>query len=1004
MLGRCKPDWRVRADSILGIETSVTPRVGNTAEVVLNAEVAALLRRRGLEAESEQSLQVGGRRHQVDVLVELGDYAIAIEAEFAPARTVRADAEKRLPKAPLLWRGLTVDFVFALVYPAHLKGIPESEAKEQLATCDSLEFTSVFRSESAGVSEDVRDHILGTRHRGSVLTLAEYLHDFWIRRAKGGSVEATVSQASTAIERASEILRRAPRPHPFAAVDGDPESTSALMWLNALLFQELLSEHLDATLLPPGFRDTGIPKPDPAGHPGVLLAQWERILQINWWPIFHVAREALKSAPTRQASLALEGLVEAATDIASKGVIRRHDIAGRIFHRLLGTRKFLATNYTTIPAAILLAGLAFDRDHPMWKETDWTSLGDTKKLRIVDPACGSGTLLMAALQEILKLYRRAGGTANGQGDMIRTLLEKVVHGYDVVPAAVHLTAATLSMAEMRQIIGNMPLYWMPHDVRDGKARMGSLDFLLGSPNRGAAQFLPLFVAEGRDPGRMTGEGERIYDAVMPSDCNLVIGNPPYTRAGGPGTTENSDWNPIFGSALSKSDGGVMKDALRRTLAGTPASLYAGLGSAFVVLACERVRVGGRVALVLPATVLTGSRWAPVRDMLLDEFDVEWVVASHDRRHRVAKGDLPGRLFVAFSESTRMAETLIVATKKRKSDSRRDCVTRFVNLRRNPDEAIDAMAIARSLLEIRRQTGSLQSSEITIGDDAWGEVLFVEQSRLSGSPWVQSTFSQGRLAETALELAEDGILRVGGRTLRIPIAKLSSACELGPYEMQIKNPTQGLFDIVETDDPTRVGHPAIWHHSSKRIGSLEAVANARLRERSGRDPNAQAAMLAKAGRLHLARELRHAPQRLAAVLTDEAMLGVRSWITLLPKQSAQGKDEALCLWLNSTPGVLLRILCSNRPYLGRSALPHEIARDLPVIDIDALSLAQRDAAHTLFEDMKGRQLQGFAQLAEDDVRRELDRRLFEEVLGCEAGAALDGLARILNREPTMTTRH
>ena len=42
----------------------------------------------------------------MDVLVELEEHAVAIEAEFAPARTVIADARKRLPEHPLYWRGL----------------------------------------------------------------------------------------------------------------------------------------------------------------------------------------------------------------------------------------------------------------------------------------------------------------------------------------------------------------------------------------------------------------------------------------------------------------------------------------------------------------------------------------------------------------------------------------------------------------------------------------------------------------------------------------------------------------------------------------------------------------------------------------------------------------------------------------------------------------------------------------------------------------------------------
>ena len=83
----------------------------------------------------------------------------------------------------------------------------------------------------------------------------------------------------------------------------------------------------------------------------------------------------------------------------------------------------------------------------------------------------------------------------------------------------------------------------------------------------------------------------------------------------------------------------------------------------------------------------------------------------------------------------------------------------------------------------------------------------------------------------------------------------------------------------------------------------------------------------------------APQRVAAVMTDNPMLGVRSWTSVLPRNPAPGKDEALCLWLNSTFGLLLRIMHGNRPYLGRSAVPHELARTMPVLDVEALSAGQ-----------------------------------------------------------------
>lgn len=985
----------------------MSPRAGTTYEPLLNRALAQLLRQHGLEAEAEQTItDVDGRLHRVDVLVEFEDQSAAIEAEFARARTVRQDAFKRMPETPLIWRELPVKHVFAVVYPQNLRHLPESAAARELATCQELEFTRVPRpadqhiapGQIAGPSQQAPE----TRQTGSVAAIAECLRDFWVQTANGSSVEETVTKAARAIDYASELLRNRV-PGPESGGDSDPAATHALIWLNALLFQELLSAHLDTKTLSPAHRRKKIPVPDPRGRPSVIFQQWERLLEINWWPIFSVALESLAKAPSYWTGIALPPLRNAAATIAESGVIRRHDIAGRIFHRLLDSRKFLATNYTTIPAAVLLAGLALDPRHRLWKNVAWSSPEAVARLRIIDPACGSGTLLMAVVQEVLKRHRRAGGDEESRGAIVKALLERALHGFDVVPAAVHLTATTLSMAETRQAIEDMPVYWMPHDVSQGRTRLGSLDFLASSPSAGKAQFMQLFPNRESDPGRITGTGEHVHDAFMPEQCDLFIANPPFTRAGGPGSEENADWNPLFGSVLSSADAKAMQQALRKTLDPTPGSLYAGLGSAFTVLAHERVKRGGRLAFVLPATALTGSSWARIRKMLLDNYRIDWVVVSHDSRNRTKTKNLPGRRFVGFSESTRIAETLIVATRIGPSTPR-DGYVRFVNLRSNPDEPIEAMGLVQALLAMRPPSGRIASREIVVGSGVWGEVSFATQSGLDSKPWPHVSFVQGRLVDFALTLRNSGILRIGSVSKAIPIGTMRDLCDFGPYEMQIKNRKQGLFHIVETDDTTRLGHPALWHHKSSRIVSLSTPFNARLRERDDRDSDKQEAMLRLEGRLQVARELGHAPQRLAAVLTDKRCLGVRSWITLLPRKPAPGKEEALCLWLNSTPGLALRIVHGNRPYLGRSVVHHKLLRTLRTLDVNELSEEQLDAASRLFDDLKHEELTGFAHIATDPVRRELDHRLFAEVLGHDIPAALDDLASALNNEPTLTVRH
>lgn len=976
-----------------------------TPLAVLAGELASLLAKRGLEAQIRNRLEGNMLNRSIEILVELGAFVISIHVSFVSEDRSESNTPEHFFQQCHTWRGLPITESINVILPNRFGRMHTKRAKVELASSDELVFEPAGRyenSDARGESDSTK--LLQINERGTVAQLAAALVEHWADRATDGVVENIVDHAALAIERASIALGS--DSHAVHRQDGDSNSERirALVWLNALVFQELLARNLDTESLPSNLRGRSVSRPHRDGDCRKVLSQWESILEINWWPIYSVACETLRATPPTRASRALRELLPVAGEIVAKGVSRRHDVVGRIFHRLLGTRRFLAANYTTIPAAVLLAGLAFDSRRAPWRGVDWSSQSELGKLRIVDPACGSGTLLMAALQEALAQHRRAGDGSESQATAIRALLENALHGYDVIPTAVHLTAATLYMAETRQLVGPMPLFWMPHDVYRQRARLGSLEFLADSPSRGLVQMLPGFEDPEHDPRRVSGTGRHLHDAYMPEDCDLVIANPPYTRAGGPGASEHTAWNPIFGSVLSGADARLMQNALKRRLDGTPASLYAGLGSAFMLLASERVKAGGRIAFVLPATILTGSRWRRVREMLLTDFDVEWVVTSHDARNRSARASLPGRRFVAFSESTRIAETLLIATKKRYQVSDNNHRSRFVNLRCNPDEPVQASALARALLATVSRWSYKDRLEICVGDTVWGEVLAVKQGDLDGGPWTPATFAQGKLAGLALTLTRGGTWSVQGNEYPVPIAPLEDICELGPYHMQIKNPTYGLFDISESEAGTRRGAPAIWHHKSDRITTLETDANARLLARPSKDADRQSEMLARAGRLQLAGKLRHASQRVAAVLTEESVLGVTSWITLSPKRPLPGKEEALCLWLNGTLGLLLRITHANRPYLGRTDLPHELTRTLPVLDVDRLSEQQLEAARKLFGDLRRKPLLGFAHLAKDPVRRELDHRFFEEVLGYSAEAELDQLSKMLNREPTLTTRH
>ena len=82
--------------------------------------------------------------------------------------------------------------------------------------------------------------------------------------------------------------------------------------------------------------------PVPQTGPGGL----ERILDVNYWPVFSIASELLTWIPERIANPVLAFVNDVASDLVDFGAVTFHDLAGRMFQTLIADRKFLATFYT----------------------------------------------------------------------------------------------------------------------------------------------------------------------------------------------------------------------------------------------------------------------------------------------------------------------------------------------------------------------------------------------------------------------------------------------------------------------------------------------------------------------------------------------------------------------------------------------------------------------------------------------------------------------------------
>ena len=232
------------------------------------------------------------------------------------------------------------------------------------------------------------------------------------------------------------------------------------------------------------------------------------------------------------------------------------------------------------------------------------------------------------------------------------LIEDNIYGLDILAYAVQVCASTLLLSTPGTIVNKSQLWQMPFGGPNG--HLGSLDLLYGDAEG------VLFGAFGTVITPDGSAGQNVLLQIPKVD--LVIMNPPFTSSNG-GSRILMSLDP--GEFLQT------RKTLDRVLAQPEllGRLAAGLGALFVPLADRMISAGGRIALVLPKTMLTGLHWDETRELLSRGFHIETVISSHEA----------GRW--NFSDSTALSEVLLIARKLEEGEDRRDQRTTWVQLTR-----------------------------------------------------------------------------------------------------------------------------------------------------------------------------------------------------------------------------------------------------------------------------------------------------------------------------------
>ena len=241
--------------------------------------------------------------------------------------------------------------------------------------------------------------------------------------------------------------------------------------VNALVFQETLAHG------PKGLSEVNT-RSELSGNGGItktaLLAEWDKILDVNYWPIFDIARRVLSPLPADDARTLVHKLGETADKLIEGQLTRSHDLTGAMFQQLISDRKFLAAFYTRPESAALLSGLAI---LPDWVPGggDWANPEDVASLRVADFACGTGTLLSTAYRLISQFHEAAGG---GAVQLHPGMMASALIGCDVLPAAAHLTASMLASAHPTAFYEDTSVLTVEYGRQPkGRAALGALDLL-----------------------------------------------------------------------------------------------------------------------------------------------------------------------------------------------------------------------------------------------------------------------------------------------------------------------------------------------------------------------------------------------------------------------------------------------------------------------------------------------------------------------------------------------
>ncbi|MEM4592791.1 MAG: hypothetical protein QW196_05270 [Sulfolobales archaeon] len=726
----------------------------------LNVRMASVLSESfGLDCRAERA----SRRARSDIRCFYNGFRIVIEASYS-----KSDAEKDANKR--VEDGLA-DIAIALHYPERYPDIPEGELKKKLRE-------SVFNAMIV-VPREVRNlekYVLGKTRvakpvggwfnnikLGDLVDIIRHSVSYLLEEAEVEQEVEEVKKCISEFTKAANSLQESDKLR-----EGIAEVLYKLYGFEVaeardaeVMFGQVALSILLSSILYERVRHFHSLKPlmdyvKQYGPINGLRDAFNSLLKVDYEPALTFTMEILDKLPPHL-SLQVGNIVNSALRISEMTSLLARDFAGRVYHEIVGdiaVRKGFATFYTEIPAAYMLSNLAIKtlldvNDIKKLDKNQASAVINTLcKLKVVDFACGSGTLLTASLYNTSRLARNVcflhdlecscreiEGDKESSASIEKTLVEKGIYGLDALRYATQVTALNLALmvpeSITRENIATVYLGVMPNK----NAWLGSLELLDNVKTFGG---LLRWIESGLKGVVETVSTTRVVSGNIEllDKYDIVIMNPPFTRATGRVSKEFREKRKgLFGFIADENNRKILmkrydkvRKSVREELKKIAKNLIkedpalrkymplfaesekdnnerddedesqswedldqylsigqAGEGLLFLYLAYRYVKLGGVIAFVLPRNLLSGVSWFLARTLLASKFHLKYVIVSSD-----------GENGYNFSEGASLSEVLIIA--KRVDSHSNSEETYFIELLKKPQTALEGLLYADRLSE------------------------------------------------------------------------------------------------------------------------------------------------------------------------------------------------------------------------------------------------------------------------------------------------------------------